>query len=187
VPLYHYLRPCLEDIQRGPYLFSISGPTFRRSYTVLNRVLAREVAYLLVFGIGDQLEQSAENSAIKLINSTALKIGCSDGSLLDRIDRIGESLETRPIPTTFRPLNVAIEGVANITCSVDEHVGHVRIPLQGDDIAAQDVHEVLDNLGSRKSLVWKLCEIHEQGRGHDGCASRTASTTPNCQYRTPDQ
>jgi hypothetical protein len=172
VQLYHYLLPCLEDIQRGPYLFSISGPTFRRCYTVLDRVLAREVACFLVFRKGDQVEQSAENSAKKkLINQMALKIESSSGSPLDRTDCIGESIESRPISITFRLLYVAIEGVANITCSIYEHVGHVRIPLKGDNIAAQDVDEVLDNLCSRISLVWKLCEIHEQGRGHDDRAS----------------
>jgi hypothetical protein len=134
------------------------------------------MACFLVFRKSDQLEQSAENSAKKLINSTALKkIVSSDGSLLDRIDCIGESVETRPILITFRPLNVTIDSVANITCSTNEHVGHVRIPLEGDNIGAQDIDEVLDNFGSRISL---LCEIHEQGRGHDGRSNRRNSRTP---------
>ena len=89
---------------------------FRRSNTVLNRDSSREMERFLILRIPNQLEQKPRVDG-RCQPNAYIFTRCV--SLFDRVDRIGEFIETQPI-STFRPLDVTIDSIANVTCPVHE-------------------------------------------------------------------
>jgi hypothetical protein len=92
--------------------------------------------------------------------------------LFHGIDCIGIFLETDPILSTFRSLDAGVNSIANITCPVNEQVGHLRVAPEGHDIVANSIDKVLDGLGSRINLVGEPGNVHEQRRRHSSDAPR---------------
>ena len=91
----------------------------RRRNTVLNRAPSREMERPLILRIRNQLEQKPRVDGRCQPNTY---IVMRSVSLFDRVDRIGEFIETHPIFSTFRPLDTTIDSIANVTCPVYEHV-----------------------------------------------------------------
>lgn len=91
----------------------------RRSNTVLNRASGREMEHPLILRKRKQLEQKPTVDG-RCQSNTYIAMRCI--SLFDRVDRIGEFVETPPIFSTFRPLDVTIDSIANVTCPVYEQV-----------------------------------------------------------------
>jgi len=89
----------------------------RRRNTVLNRDPRCEMERLLILRIRNQLEQKPRVDG-RCQSNTYIVMRCV--SLFDRVDRIGEFIETHPIFSTFRPLDVPIDSIANVTCPVHE-------------------------------------------------------------------
>ena len=58
--------------------------------------------------------------------------------LFDRVKRVGKLLETGPVGPALRILDVDIDRVADVTCSVYEHKGHLRVASEGHNIATHD-------------------------------------------------
>lgn len=76
---------------------------------------------------------------------------------LNGVDCLGEFLETRPVLSTLGILDVAINCIANFTCSVNKHVGHLRIPSERHNIIAHYIDQILDNLSGGIDLVGEPC------------------------------
>ena len=97
--------------------------------------------------------------------------------LFDRVNRVGELLETSPVGTTLRFLDMDINRVANVTCPVYEHKGHLRVALEGHDIATHNLDQVFNDLGCGISLSFGLGEGVEQRGRHNRSATRTGGAT----------
>ena len=87
-------------------------------------------------------------------------------SLFDRVNRVGELLETGPVGSALRFLDVDIDRVAYVTCSVHEYKGHLRVASERHNVAAHDLDQVFDDLCDRVTLGGGLCERGEQGGGY---------------------
>jgi hypothetical protein len=146
---YRQFLPRLENIQYIPYLFSICGPMLRRNNTVLNGVSTSEIVRFLVLRKRNQLEQEPRSKERRQPNIYTL---VRRVSLFNRVNCISIFIETDPIFSTFRSLDVTIDSIANVTCPLEKQVGHLRVAPEGHDIVANCIDHVLDNLGSRISL-----------------------------------
>ena len=87
----------------------------RRSNTVLNRASGREMERPLIFRKRKQSEQKPRVDERCQSNSY---IAMGWISLFNRVDRTGEFIETPPIFSTFRSLDIIIDGIENVTCPV---------------------------------------------------------------------
>ena len=91
-------------------------------------------------------------------------------SLFDRVKRIGKLLETGPLGSGFRFLDVVINGVAKVTRPVYEHEGHLCVASEGYNIATHDLDQVFDGLCGRVTLGGGLDERIEQESRRYRCA-----------------
>jgi hypothetical protein len=84
-------------------------------------------------------------------------------SLFNRVKRVGEFLETGPVGSALHFLDVDIDRVANVACSVYEHKGQLRVASEGHDIATHDLDQVFYDLCGRVALSGGLGERGQQG------------------------
>ena len=85
-------------------------------------------------------------------------------SLFDRVKRVGKLLEAGPVSSIVRLLDVDIDRVANVTCSVYEHKGHMRVASEGHDIATHDLDQVFDDFCGRVALIGEFGKRGQQRR-----------------------
>jgi hypothetical protein len=98
-------------------------------------------------------------------------------SLFGGVNRVGKLRETGPVQvgasSGLRLLDVGIDCVANVTCSVYEYIGHLRVASEGHDIATHDLEQEFDDLCGRIAISGRLREHGEKRRRRDdsGAAS----------------
>jgi hypothetical protein len=81
--------------------------------------------------------------------------------LFDRLNCFGKFLVAGPV-STVHLLDVSIDLVTDITCLIDQYVGHLPIAPERHNIMAQSVDERFDELGSRIRVMGELGEVGEQ-------------------------
>jgi len=91
----------------------------RRSNTVLNGVSTSEIVRFLVLRKRNQLEQEPRSKERRQPNIYTL---VRRVSLFNRVNCISIFIETDPIFSTFRSLDVTIDSIANVTCPLEKQV-----------------------------------------------------------------
>jgi hypothetical protein len=97
--------------------------------------------------------------------------------LFDGVKRVGELLETGPVGSIFRFLDVDINGVAKVTYPLYEDKGHLCVASEGHDIATHNFDQVFDDLCGRVTLGGGLGEHGEQGGRYSRGVTRARGAT----------
>ena len=126
------------------------------------------MACLFVFREHNQLEQCPERGETP--SASDLKMLNLYDPLFNGVERIGKLLETGPVGSGFRFLDVDINGVAKVTRPIYEHEGHLCVAPEGHDIATHDLDQVFDGLCGRVTLGGGLGERIEQESRRNRCA-----------------